>query len=324
MKNRLSYSSVERYNTCPRAYFYHDIAKIREKVIGSALVFGSAMDAALNALMAPGSKEDPYKVFEDNFRTAKINDVEENLATTSNVRYGTGDFDISVLDEDTTKRLHKYIEQADDLIQKKKAKLLTAKDERVYNFLSWHCLRAKGRLMLDAYIQEIKPRVKKVIAVQKSFILENEDEDKFVGYIDMICEWEDGRIVVFDHKTTSTNYNENSVKESRQLATYFAVEDSITKGNVYAGFLVLHKRIRKKEPRVNVQVFIDKMPDEMIEQVFEDYDTVNTQTKNGDFTKNYDSCERPMPYGRCPFFGLCHEGKMDGLVDLTKSRNKDE
>lgn len=324
MKNRLSYSAVERYNVCPRAYFYHDIAKIREKVVGSALVFGSAMDSALNALMKPGSKEDPYQAFEDSWRLAKINEVEERLSTTDNVRYSLGDLDVSVLDEATSKRLKRYIDQADILIQKRRSKLMTPKDEKVYNFLAWHSLRAKGRMMIDAYLKEIKPNVKRVIAVQKSFMLENEEEDRFIGFIDMICEWKDGRIVVFDHKTTSSNYTEDSVKESRQLATYFTVEDSITRDNLFAGFIVLHKNIRKKDPRVKVQIFIDKIPDDLIEKVFEDYDTVNTKTKNGDFTKNYDSCERPMPYGRCAFYGLCHEGKMDGLVDLTRRRRDED
>ncbi len=141
----------------------------------------------------------------------------------------------------------------------------------------------------------------------------NDEGDQFIGYIDLIAEWEDGRTVVFDNKTTSKKYEENSAKESKQLATYLATEKY-----EYIGFIVIEKKIRKNTPKVRIQVIIDKVDDSLIESVYEDYDRVNTLIKRGEFPQNFNSCE--SVYGKCQFFNICRSGDFEGLIDVSKEK----
>lgn len=62
VKKKLSNSSCARYLTCPASWDYYYNQNIRPIKVGSALVFGSAMDAALNGLLLGNEKpSDAFK-----------------------------------------------------------------------------------------------------------------------------------------------------------------------------------------------------------------------------------------------------------------------
>ena len=67
-KNKLSHSQVSRYGLCPKSYEFHYVRKIRTSVMSAALVYGSALDSALNQLLLPEeNKGSPESVFESEF-----------------------------------------------------------------------------------------------------------------------------------------------------------------------------------------------------------------------------------------------------------------
>ena len=70
MKTTLSHSQIGRYQMCPKSYEYYYIQKLRPKVHSASLVFGSAIDNALNALLT--GQESPEALFEKSFRFSKI------------------------------------------------------------------------------------------------------------------------------------------------------------------------------------------------------------------------------------------------------------
>lgn len=291
MKNRLSYTSVETYLDCPRKYYYNYIANLREEAVGSALIFGNAIDKALNAMIL--KKEDYKEVFEKSISKQEINGKEEDLSISTLVRYSKSD-----LTEEPTK------EDLEFLNQKKNP--------------GWVSLRRKGYLLLEAYEQQVLPKIKKVIDVQKFIYLNNDDGDQFIGFVDLICEWEDGRVIVFDHKTSSIKYPDDSVKNSKQLATYLIATGQT---HTVSGYIVLNKKLNKREPRVKIQIIIDNVSEDVINSTFEDYDKVNHLIKRGEFPKNESACFKP--WGVCQFSKFCKSGDMTGLIDVSKNK-KDE
>ena len=59
---KLSHSASEKYLTCPQQYKLHYIDRIRPDKLGSALLFGSALDEALNRLLATKMANPPEKI----------------------------------------------------------------------------------------------------------------------------------------------------------------------------------------------------------------------------------------------------------------------
>lgn len=298
MRNRLSYTAVETYLRCPKEYYLHYIGNLREETTGSALVFGNAMDAGLNALLQ--GNNDYQQVFKDTLIKNK----------TKSVRYSKSDIDESLVSFVPS--------NLEELLQKKTHNLFNEEDQAQFNDIAFESLLAKGKLIIEAYKEQVMPLIKRVISVQKTFSLSNEEGDQFIGFIDLIAELHDGRIVVFDNKTTSVKYAEDSVKNSKQLATYL-----ISEGNesTLAGFIAVHKKILKREPRVKIQVIIDNVDESVINSTFDDYDKVNNLIKDGEFPRNNDSCIRV--WGKCPFYGLCKNNDKTGLIDTSKEKKDD-
>lgn len=312
MKNRLSYSAIEKYLSCPKEYYLHYVAKLRDKMTSSALLFGSAIDNGLNALVM--GKPDYYQIFLDSITNVEINGNKEKLPGTDKVRFFKSDIDYVLLPEHMKFRYTK--EQVQDLLDRKNYH--TEDETKEFNEIAYQCILTKGQLIFEAYKTQVMPLFKRVISVQKAFSLSNDDGDEFIGFIDLTVELHDGRIVVFDNKTTSVKYEENSVKESKQLATYVIAEGN---DSTLAGFIAIHKKILKKEPRVKIQVIIDNVDESVIDLTFENYDLVNQKIKEGEFPQNFDSCNRP--WGRCPMYELCHNNDMSQLVDTTKVEKND-
>jgi hypothetical protein len=63
--SKISYSAYKKYTTCPKMYEYHYNQKLRPTGTSSSLLFGSAMDEALNALLL--NTGDPHETFKENF-----------------------------------------------------------------------------------------------------------------------------------------------------------------------------------------------------------------------------------------------------------------
>jgi hypothetical protein len=330
---KLSFSAVQKYIKCGKLYNLHYNHNIREKTKGSALLFGTAIDDALNVLLNEPKRpfNEILSAYKDKWSYQEINGVNEDLARSTNVVYYNGDFDVDVLNDDDIfiifKELenlgyefdHKNLEKLhNELTQAKRDKVFGDDEKKIFNFISWYSLFKKGEMILEAYKEQILPRIKRVISIQKYFSVKNEVEDELIGFIDMIAEWEDGRIIRFDHKTSSTKYKDESVKESEQLATYtIATEDQHKEKT--AGFIVFLKTIRKKKlPRVQIQVIIDEVPIELENKVLDQYDEACQNIKNGVYNANLQSCEDERGF-KCAYYKLCHQnGDMDGLIQLDK------
>ena len=181
-------------------YKLHYVDRLRPTGTTSALLFGVAMDEALNALLLKTA--DPIKTFQDNFTYEMCKDI----------RWFDADYDTEILTQ----------EQLDKLKGKSES------------YVTWACMRVKGRMLIEQYIEQILPLIEEVHHVQL--------ETTRPGFIDAIVSIRGHGMVLLDHKTSSRFYKRDSVKSSGQLALY-ARQVGLSK----AGFCVLSKQINKNK-----------------------------------------------------------------------------
>lgn len=276
---KISHSAKDTYLDCGYKYFLHYMLKLRPTEEKSPLVFGDAVDCGLNTLL---ETRDLAKAKEEFL-------LRWNLARKKNISYSKSDYEEHTVD---------------DLSQYK-----TSQE------LNWASLKGKGLLMLEEYDEQIMPRIKAVKAVQLNRFISNGSGDLLNIKTDFICEWEDGRIILFDNKTSSMAYKEDSVRTSKQLATYYEMLKEEYKIEA-CGYIVIPKRTnKKKKPRVEIKVIIDTIPEETIEDTFQDYEKVLAGVKAAKFEQNRHSCVGK--FGKCPYYDFCLHGDKTGLEEKS-------
>lgn len=355
MTNKLSHSAVQRYSTCGESYRQHYINKLRPTVSSANLFLGSALDTGINSLLLNDGK-DPYEVFTAAWQTGFINKQPIQIKDSLQVVYGKADFDYDILSPKDLLEIDSYYKTTglnyehdpiDSCFTRKSqgsfVKFSEA-EQRFYNFCNWTCLKRKGYLIIDAYKQEVMPRIKKVITVQKEISYDDGTGNTITGFIDFIAEMDDGNVYVLDNKSSGRRYEEGSVVNSPQLALYAHHE-----GLDRAGFIVFIKTIKKDKnrvclncqiktdnnriktcaetfngkrcggdfneiitPRAEIQIQLDKINPNMVKLTMENFETVNKLIQQGIFLKNLSSCLNTYG-GKCPYYNKCHNNSDDGL-----------
>lgn len=353
--NQLSYSRLRLYQECGQKYKYHYVEKLREKNKSGALFFGSAVDKAFESHLK-GSKLDPYAVFDSAFETGDINGTLFKLPDCTRVVYASSDMDWDVLHEEDTAFLRAKAKELgledgsakatyEDCQAAKKQKAhkhYPVNKQKFYNLCNWMSLRRKGHLMVKAYLEHIAPKLTKVVGSQVKIELGNDAGDNLIGFVDCIAHWEGSeQPIVFDFKTSSMEYEEDSVKTSPQL-TLYAHALNIKR----AGYIVFRKQLKKNrtkvcsvcshdgsggmhktcpaennkkrcggawiesvKPEVEIQVIIDDIPEQTEALVLNNVEAINKAISAGIFIRNFNSCV--MPWGRCPYYSMCYKGKVD-------------
>lgn len=330
---KLSHSAKKCYLTCPKKWELYYKQKLRSKYVGSALVFGGAIDEALNTMLLEKKKEltkeeqelaelTPEETFLNYFKITRILNNQLDIRKSDKVYYFKSDLDLDLLQAKDHKKvlefanelgielksfgdIEQFLEEV-NLSLKAKQRLDT-ETQRVYNYICWLSLYQKGLLLIDEYRKKIMPEIEEVFEVQKRISLPDGD-DEFVGVIDVICSFhsESGIKYVCDNKTSSRPYKQDSVALSAQLAGYSEYEE-----NENCAFIVLEKKLRKREPRVRSAIIKDKMPEETKDETFDELTHVFHEINEGNFEKNMDNC---FQYGRkCDYFEYCRTGSLEGL-----------
>lgn len=262
MSSVISHSKVSKYLLCPQAYAYHYIDKIRPTGTTGALLFGSALDNALNLVL---KKESGAEVmFEKSFTNVKINDKETYLPTSIEVVYANADFDSDLLTEEDYSFIKDQVQKGSisergDILegykdlsnQKKDCGFDSFDDEEkaFFNLMNWLSMRRKGYLMLDAYRRKVMPKIEKVHAIQEYIELTNEAGDKVIGYVDLVADIKGMGTVILDNKTSAREYASDSVLTSPQLSLYMhALEEKYSTRK--AGYIVMMKTIMKNRKKV--------------------------------------------------------------------------
>lgn len=276
---KLSHSSKNTFIDCSYRYYLHYMRKLRPEEEKSSFIFGTAIDLGLNTLLETKNITEAIGSFKREW--------DRVIGNIHNISFSKADLEEHLLSEAELK--------ADVKTQ------------------SWMSLREKGYIIINEYNEQIMPLIKNVIKVQLEDSIKNEHGDELTIKTDFICEWNDGRTILFDNKTSSVKYEADSVATSEQLATYYeALKD---KYKIDAcGYIVIPKKTnKKKKPTIEIKVIIDTVKEETIEKTFQDFETVLTGVKEAKFEKNFDSCM--SKYGKCPYYNYCHNKDTKGLIE---------
>ncbi len=325
---KTSHSQLSLYATCGKKYKLRYIDKLKTKYISSALLFGSALDNALNTLLLSRDLDKSIEDFEKNWAYQTFNGKYISLFDNVAIQYYASDLDINLFDDDDFNKL-----KCD-----KDVDLSRVTDKTWLANANWLSMRRKGLAMLRSYHSEVLPLIREVKAVQHKFELVNGVGDIIVGYVDLIVEWHDGRIILFDNKTTSRPYDSEQAARSQQLLTYFyQLEEQFKLNNV--GFITLSKSINlnkirnckkcgfvsdsrhktcnetvdnvrcngewdvKTNPKCDINVIINDVTEEAKDLVLEAVDTANEGIKRGYFPPNLSACKQgPIT---CEYFKVC-------------------
>jgi hypothetical protein len=282
---KISHSRVELYSENPKKYYLKYILKLEVDKTFTPLLFGSAIDKALNYMLT---------------RTKHKHKVHSETAL--------GIF---------LKNMDKWSGQNELLYYKNEMpdnidSLSETDEER--QFAVWKHLCIIGSTILSTYKKEILPLFKEVLSVQTKKEIPNEDGDILVLVTDFTAKLQDDRIVVFDNKTTSDikkNYGPKSVAKSQQLAIYSEFEKSSL-----AGYIALSKKL--KEGKVQWTMVVDEIPEEQRVKAFEKIDKALKGIKNQEFPECPRNC---FSYGKsCEYKNYCKNGDTTGIVQRGEKK----
>lgn len=327
MSHSVSFSALECYEQCSEKYRLRYKERLSSEKINSPLFFGNAIDAALELLLLKKKEtltekeldlqlnETAYSIFDKTMREQDGKLLERN----PNCEYFFSDFDPTVLKAEDLALLSKQYPSIDDFqeffVQCKKKinskQTLKTGSKIIFNHMCWLSLYRKGEMLIAAYERDILPQIHKVYDIQKEIALENACGDKLRGKIDYIASFKDSPEyrTIMDNKTSSKAYAEDSVANSIQLAIYCEAENCDR-----AGYSVMEKALRVREPRARTQLIIDTVTEEQKQKVF---DKVEVQLNNiaGEVYEKKANPKDCSFFGKpCEFFNLCWHGSMDGLV----------
>ena len=122
---RISFSAWDKYLTCPKMYDLHYNQRLRPSGKSSPLVFGVALDEALNSLLLQGDLNVAIEVFRKAFEWENMSDVS----------WDERDMDYTLVPR------NKFTTDA---------------------HFSWACMRVKGRMLLEEYYNKIYPLFEEV------------------------------------------------------------------------------------------------------------------------------------------------------------------
>jgi hypothetical protein len=340
---KLSNSSVNKWLDCGKMYEYHYVKKIRPTGNSSALAFGSALDSAIQADLEGGNAKDKFleewnKSKQDYSIVFFKSDLDTQLL---------GLDGLAELNEILPSHVED-IKEAVKLFNQAQFKQPSQELLRYMHLANWLSLKAKGLGMIEAFDRDLKPMFKEVLAVQKQIELSHPDGDSAVGFVDLVVKLHDDSIVIVDLKTASRPYAEDSVRTSAQLALYSTalMEEYPHQHCAYAVLIkkpkveynkqcivcgTENKSSHKTCPEVingkrcggefqmesnfifETQFVMDEVLSNTKEKVIDNFNLVNIAIKNNIYPSNLSKCNDH--YGaRCPYYNLCYENSMDGLI----------
>lgn len=255
---RLSHSQATKYNDCSQAWENHYVKRIRPTTKSSALFFGNVLDEAIEDYLNNSNKEQAIDVLRTGWETVEINGKEEGMYGCTKVIYSNADYDAELLEpEDLATLQAEYgddvLDQVKDIYKQKSVigfTFLKESKKVLLNKANWFSMLRKGMLMLDRGIVLIDENVEEVLATQVKVNLENGEGDSIIGYADFVVKWKGYKNpIVFDLKTSSIEYAEDSAKLSPQLSLYLHdLRDTYKTDTV--GYMVLHKRVKKDRQKI--------------------------------------------------------------------------
>jgi len=254
MPNRLSHSSISRWQQCPTSWKNHYVNRIRTTKSKAALLFGTALDKSISAILEQVDDQTGEQIFDQYWRFQYVNGNQEYIPTLSSLVYAKTDFDEELVSDEGWSKIESTKEEVLNLIQRRNSEgfdALSDEQKSIVNHAYWWSMHTKGHLMIKAFRKKVMPKIKKVYSTQEEINLENDEGDSVIGFIDLIADIEGyDRPVILDLKTSARQYDEEtSVIYSPQLSLYtHAMSEKYN--TRLAGYIVLNKAVIKNRTKI--------------------------------------------------------------------------
>lgn len=215
---------------------------------------------------------------------------------------------------------------------------------------AFYSLKKKGLVMIEGFYKDILPKIKKIYSTQDVLLIQNAEGDRIKAVTDLIVEWENGDIVLFDIKTSALPYDDNAAEQSVQLATYYHAFKQKHPNINKIGFIVLRKQLKKNRvkicsvcgfdgssgrhstcpnkrnngrcegewtttirPEPYIQIIISEPNTRLETMVIDNIGKINHSIKSDNFYQNLNNCKRGKDR-LCDYYNLCHKGSTKGLI----------
>jgi len=230
-------------------YYNHYRLGYREKWIRSSLIFGSAIDQALNELLGSKDLDKAKQVFEKNWNFSFINKKYTSLKGNPDILFSSKDLDTDL--HPLSPEEEAWIAEFEEHKAAKPWAEIDTEKRVKYNSFMWDSLKAKALIILRDYHAKILPQFIAVTGIQHQSTLTNPAGDSVVQYLDFIATLQDGSVVLMDNKTTSSMhyYTDDSPGTSPQLLSYYYVNKEAF-GLSAVGYVVILKNILKNKTKV--------------------------------------------------------------------------
>jgi hypothetical protein len=256
---RYSHSQLGKYLTCGKAFEYHYVKKYRSAEQSAALLFGTAIDKATENYAQKRDSMEAKRIFLHYWEKQDLNGTPTDLFACTEIVYGNNDLDLGLLDESDYKFVAETlgltcnIETIEAILERKNEvgfKYLKKPQKAVLNAVNWMCMKHKGMWMLTAFIDWFDANVEEVLRTQGKIELDN-GEDTVIGYYDLVVRLRGhAKPVLLDIKTSGRAYEYDAVLKSPQLALYIYATKHEYEDTNTAGFIVLHKSMKKERTKI--------------------------------------------------------------------------
>lgn len=287
MQLRISNSKLDLYEACSLKYKFRYIDNVKGNYTASPLLFGTAIDVALNYIL-----ESMYK------KESWTQDQANNIFVEEMNKWDGSDR-LDFFKSDVPLELAGSVDWLN----------------REHQELIWDFMCKRGIRMIDVWVKNILPEIDEVVSVQNKGTIQNAEGDEMVFVVDFIAKLKDGRVVLLDNKTAGQKYTKDSVITSQQLSLYLEAFPEIK----YAGYCVLIKDPSKVGKQSEFQFIVDEIPEETRADSFKRLEAALLGIKNQVFEPNLKSCKL---FGKpCEFMNYCQYQDTTGLVksDTNKS-----
>jgi hypothetical protein len=298
----------------------HYLLKLRPTGISVNLVFGIAIDLAVNDLDVNKDLDKAIEIFRNAFKYENMNDVIMND--------DDSDIEESIIDQEMYDKSKEF--------------------SKPKHWLAWACLRTIGRMLLEKYYKDILPLIEEVEGVQIEL-------SGRPGIIDKIVKLRGHGRVLLDNKTSNRPYADNAPSSSTQLALYCK-----DKGIKKAGFIVFNKKLQNNtrkiclkcgydgsfvrhetcpkdnngkrckgdwqktyKPEAVIQLLVEDIPDVNKDLIESSISAVEKGIEASIYPRNLKACGKI--YGKpCPYIKYCWNDSKEGLEYKTKEEEENE
>lgn len=337
---KISYSSWDKYLTCPQMWFIEKVLGYEPKQKSSALIFGGGIDESLNHLLEHNDIDVAKTMFKKYIKC---------LLKTTKYYFFKADFDYDLLTEKQIKIAEDYLKELDyegtlDIVTLHKTlygkimdcgndySVISENQQLFVSCISTMSLKQKGLMMIDAYVEKVLPQIEKVISVQ-------EPTKGRPGFLDIECILKGIGKVTADHKTAARISTHANVESDPQLLLY-----DFEAKNKQVAKIVLGKNVKKNttktcsvcnfngnglrhktcpemkgkvrcdgewdvsiSPEIEIGIFVGDVNKEIQATVLKSIASVEDAIEKEAFPFNTKSCANQ--FGKpCPYIDYCHKG----------------